>query len=261
MSDCRHLKPKVCGNRMKPFFSNKGCGIPRFVGIEDVTINQGIGIDLTEGIHAYDGNGNEIPYTTTPDSIDMCDVGEHTVIYHANAEGRKLTPWFCSTLRGLVGGLLCGKITLRKERTVTIEQIDPPRIEGLSTIKIAPNVGFDPSEGVTAIDGNENEIGFTYYNIEDAIVESESIKYETVGEHVITYEAVDNCGNKTVLSRTVLVGERGVACRTKACGSFTACSEEAVVCEAKLCADYIASEENAVACGSSACNCYVAYNN
>ena len=179
MSDCRHLKPKICGNKLKPFLSDKGCGVPRFVGIEDVTINQGIGIDLTEGIYAYDGNGNEIEYTVTPDSIDMCDVGEHTVIYRAMAEGKKFAPWFCSKQRGLAGDLLCNRVALRKDRTVTIEQIDPPRIEGLDTVKISPNVEFDPTEGVTAIDGNGNEIEYTYSGLADAVAEGAIASFET----------------------------------------------------------------------------------
>lgn len=179
MSDCRHLKPKICGNKLKPFLSDKGCGVPRFVGIEDVTINQGIGIDLTEGVYAYDGNGNEIEYTVTPDSIDMCDVGEHTVIYRAMAEGKKFAPWFCSKQRGLAGDLLCSRVALRKDRTVTIEQIDPPRIEGLDTVKISPNVEFDPTEGVTAIDGNGNEIEYTYSGLTDAVAEGAIASFET----------------------------------------------------------------------------------
>ena len=179
MSDCRHLTPKICGNKLKPFLSDKGCGVPRFVGIEDVTINQGIGIDLTEGVYAYDGNGNEIEYTVTPDSIDMCDVGEHTVIYRAMAEGKKFAPWFCSKQRGLAGDLLCNRVALRKDRTVTIEQIDPPRIEGLDTVKISPNVEFDPTEGVTAIDGNGNEIEYTYSGLADAVAEGAIASFET----------------------------------------------------------------------------------
>ena len=171
MSDCRHLKPKIGGNKLKPFLSDKGCGVPRFVGIEDVTIDQGSGIDLTEGVYAYDVNGNENEYTVTPDSIDMCDVGEHTVIYRAMAEGKKFAPWFCSKQRGLAGDLLCSRVALRKDRTVTIEQIDPPRIEGLDTVKISPNVEFDPTEGVTAIDGNGNEIEYTYSGLTDAVAE------------------------------------------------------------------------------------------
>lgn len=197
MSDCRHLKPKICGNKLKPFLSDKGCGVPRFVGIEDVTLNQGIGIDLTEGVYAYDGNGNEIPYTVTPDSIDMCDVGEHTVIYRAMAEGKKFAPWFCSKQRGLAGDLLCSRVALRKDRTVTIEQIDPPRIEGLDTVKISPNVEFDPTEGVTAIDGNGNEIEYTYSGLTDAVAEGAIASFETEFEQnaksvLVNIEPVQN---------------------------------------------------------------------
>ena len=216
MSDCRHLKPKICGNKLKPFLSDKGCGVPRFVGIEDVTINQGIGIDLTEGVYAYDGNGNEIEYTVTPDSIDMCDVGEHTVIYRAMAEGKKFAPWFCSKQRGLAGDLLCNRVALRKDRTVTIEQIDPPRIEGLDTVKISPNVEFDPTEGVTAIDGNGNVIEYSY--------EPQITEFQDIGEYVITYTATDVCGNTTEVDRSILVGVTAIACESQACGAFVYCA-------------------------------------
>lgn len=234
MSDCRHLKPKICGNKLKPFLSDKGCGVPRFVGIEDVTINQGIGIDLTEGVYAYDGNGNEIPYTVTPDSIDMCDVGEHTVIYRAMAEGRKFAPWFCSKQRGLAGDLLCSRVALRKDRTVTIEQIDPPRIEGLDTVKISPNVEFDPSEGVTAIDGNGNEIEYTYSGLVDAVAEGAIASFETEFEQnaksmVITLEPIQSRSGtpsptnvRNIYGHTVCLYDRsGKNMLDKSIGEFT----------------------------------------
>ena len=234
MSDCRHLKPKICGNKLKPFLSDKGCGVPRFVGIEDVTINQGIGIDLTEGVYAYDGNGNEIPYTVTPDSIDMCDVGEHTVIYRAMAEGKKFAPWFCSKQRGLAGDLLCNRVALRKDRTVTIEQIDPPRIEGLDTVKISPNVEFDPTEGVTAIDGNGNEIEYTYSGLVDAVAEGSVASFETEFEQnaksmVITLEPIQSGSGtpsptnvRNIYGHTVCLYDRsGKNMLDKSIGEFT----------------------------------------
>lgn len=161
----------MCGNRIKAFITERGCGVMRFVGVEDVALNQGIGIDLEEGVTAYDGNGNEIEYTVTPDSIDKCDVGEHEVIYRAWGEGKKSLPSFCMGKRKLYyADGLCHDKLLQKKRLVTILQIDPPRIDGLDTVRIAPNTEFDPAEGVTATDGNGNDIEFSYSGTVDTTV-------------------------------------------------------------------------------------------
>ena len=107
-------------------------GNPRIEGADNVRINQGIGIDLAEGVHAYDGDGNEIPFTFSPDEIDPCDIGVHEITY--TAEG------------------------VTKGRKVTIVAISDPVIDGLTDLTAMVGDDVDPLEGVSATDGNGNEI-------------------------------------------------------------------------------------------------------
>lgn len=170
MAICVDIVPTPCGGTNKLTMKDV-CNDVHFTGIEDTTINQGVGIDLTEGIHAYDGNGNEIEYTVTPDSIDKCDVGEHTVVYRTIGEGEKFLPSFCmDNVDVTLGDTFCNEILLEEDRIVTITQADPPTIEGLETIPtIYPNEEFDPTEGITATDDNGKTIDFTYSGrIEDS---------------------------------------------------------------------------------------------
>ena len=163
MAICVDIVPTPCGGTNKLTMKD-ACNDVHFTGIEDTTINQGVGIDLTEGIHAYDGNGNEIEYTVTPDSIDKCDVGEHTVVYRTIGEGDKFLPSFCmDNVDVTLGDTFCNEILLEEDRIVTITQADPPTIEGIETIPtIYPNEEFDPTEGITATDDNGKTIDFTY---------------------------------------------------------------------------------------------------
>lgn len=105
---------------------------PEITGADDITINQGVGIDLTDGVKAYDGEGNEIPFAVNPTEIDKCDVGEHEVTY--TADGVEVT------------------------RKITITAISDPTITGLTDLIVEVNEEFDPLEGVTAKDGNGNDI-------------------------------------------------------------------------------------------------------
>lgn len=110
-------------------------GEPRIDGADDVEIPQGTEFDLTDGVKAYDGEGNEIPFTVTPNEIDACSVGEQEFTY--TAEGVSVT------------------------RTVTVEQIPNPTIYGLEELTVEVNEEFDPLEGVTAEDGNGNPLEVT----------------------------------------------------------------------------------------------------
>lgn len=112
-------------------------GQPQIIGADNTTINQGIGIDLREGVSAIDGNGNPIAFTVEPSEIDACDVGVHEVIYTAtDSQGQTVT-------------------VIRK---ITINQITAPTISGNTDMVVAPNEEFDPLEGVTATDGNGNPV-------------------------------------------------------------------------------------------------------
>ena len=91
---CKSIFPSVCGDRGLEF-PQTSCSAIRFVGTDDVSINQGDCIDLTNGVHAYDGNGNEIPFTVSPSEIPCCDVGKYEVVYEATGMGDKLVPSMC----------------------------------------------------------------------------------------------------------------------------------------------------------------------
>lgn len=110
---------------------------PRIVGAYNITINEGIGIDLREGVSAVDGFGNLLEYQVEPTEIEECDVGVHNVIYTTTDSYGQTTT--------LV-------------RKVTIRQIDNPTINGLTDIVVEPNEEFNPLDGVTAVDGNGNPV-------------------------------------------------------------------------------------------------------
>ena len=96
-----------------------GCDFIHFTGVEDVTTNQGECIDLTEGVHAYDGNGNEIPFTVSPSEIGCCDIGEYEITYTATGASNRMLPSMC-----LGNPMLhitdCGLITSIAKRKITI---------------------------------------------------------------------------------------------------------------------------------------------
>lgn len=111
-------------------------GDPYFDGVDDVTIPQGTDFDPTDGVKAYDGEGNEIPFTVSPDAIDACAVGEQELTY--TAEG------------------------VTETRTITVEQIPNPTITGLTELTVEVGEEFDPLDGVSAEDGNGNPVEVTY---------------------------------------------------------------------------------------------------
>ena len=109
---------------------------PYIEGADDVSVRQGIGIDLTDGVKAYDGEGSEIPFTVEPTEIDKCDVGIHDITYSFADE--------------------------TKVRKITITQIANPTINSTDDpISVKVNEEFDALDGVSAVDGNGNEIEVT----------------------------------------------------------------------------------------------------
>ena len=107
-------------------------------GLNNVTINQGTSFNPTSGVKAYDYNGNEVPFSVTPSTLDTCDVGTHTLTYEA---------------QGLATAT----------RTVTVNAIANPTISGVPSTTLEVEVGdtFDPLDGVTAVDGNGNTVVVT----------------------------------------------------------------------------------------------------
>ena len=160
MPDCNSIIPAFCGSKGLSF-PQSSCSSMHIDGADDVTINQGVGIDLTEGVTAYDKNGNEIEFTVSPDEIDKCDVGRHSVLYTATGEDYITRPSICGEDElHIPCDITRGTIT--EERIVTITQADPPTFEGVDDVTISPNTDFDPMSGVSAEDDNGNALEVTY---------------------------------------------------------------------------------------------------
>lgn len=200
MADCKSLIPSMCGNRV-PNIASGTCAAVHFRGIDDVTIKQGVGIDLTEGVHAYNGEGEEIPFTVSPTEIDACNAGTHTVTYSAVGVPARIVPSFCEGKKMLAVSD-CGTETVTENRIVTIESLGEPTISGAYDERIFTDVEFDPLYGVSAVDGEGNSLEVTYSGT--GYTEGETagtIVYADAGTHTLTYTATDRCGNTTTVNR------------------------------------------------------------
>ena len=110
--------------------------MPYFKGLTNETINQGTTFDLLNGVHAYDANGNEVPFDVTPSAVASCQVGEQVFTYSMDG--------------------------FSQDRTITVLAIADPTISGISeTIEVGVSEEFDPLDGVTAVDGNGNTVAVT----------------------------------------------------------------------------------------------------
>lgn len=175
---CDNMKPYACGGSMNPNTVQNPCDRSlHFEGADDVTINQGVGIDLTEGVHAYDANGNEIEYTVEPDSIEKCEVGDHVITYTATGEGSRSVPTMCGETA--LYARACNIITEIKKRIITILQSANPIIRGLSDALIQPDETFSPLSGVTAEDANGNELTVSYSGRYTNTAEGEIATFDT----------------------------------------------------------------------------------
>lgn len=178
MADCKSLKPSICGDRGITI-PQDSCRSIRFEGVDDTEINQGACIDLTEGVHAYDGDGSEIPFTVSPSEIGCCDVGEHEITYKAVGKGNKMLPSFCID-KYAVHATDCGLMTKAVTRLVTVLQALPPKIIGAVRTIIAPSTIFDPLGDVSGIDDNGNETEVTYEGRYDVSAgEGEIVTFES----------------------------------------------------------------------------------
>lgn len=105
-----------------------------FEGLADASVNQGLGFDLEDGVTAYTYSGSQTTFSVDPSEIDACELGEQEVTY---------------TAQGL----------LPETRTITVLPIANPTISGIDDpIEVEPSEEFDPLDGVTATDGNGNDI-------------------------------------------------------------------------------------------------------
>ena len=175
---CESIIASICGDRGLDF-PTSSCKPLRLEGVADTTINQGVGIDLTDGIHAYDGNGDEIPFEVEPDTIDKCDVGEHLVKYTASGQGASMRPSLCGDNALAVSDACNDLTTIEKDRIVTITQANPPTINGIDMEELPINSTFDPTEGVSAVDDNGNIIPYEYSGTYDKEASGEIASFET----------------------------------------------------------------------------------
>ena len=107
-----------------------------FTGLTYENLSQGQSFSLTDGVTALDANGSSIPYTVSPSTIDTCDVGDFVFTY--------------TSARGSA------------TRSITVEAVVDPLIYGTDEgLEESVGVAFDPLEGVTAEDGNGNQIAVT----------------------------------------------------------------------------------------------------
>lgn len=133
-----HEHPGKKGEDEITIFSGSGARKPRFRGVTNVSVRQGETFDLTDGVHAYDETGSEVPFTVTPNTIDTCIVGAQTFTYSA------------------LGG------TLTKTRTITVLAIGLPTIYGNTAITTFVNTDIDPLDGLWAEDGNGDSIPVSF---------------------------------------------------------------------------------------------------
>lgn len=153
----KHLT--VCGGNK--FHIPECSGSLHIEGADNVTINQGVGIDLAEGVSAYDSDGDEISFEFSPTEIEPCDVGEHEVIYTAVGKDEGGNIHVCGRPALFINDS-CDEGMVTAKRIVTIEQADDPTIEGINDIIVAPGTTVDLMNGVTGVDdnGNTTEVEF-----------------------------------------------------------------------------------------------------
>lgn len=108
---------------------------PHFTGLTEIRVKQGAPIDLDDGVHAW-MDTEEIPFTFSPNSVDECAVGTHTITYTATSRGKTTT----------------------ETRNVVILQADAPTIHNNTPLTVYVNTDFDPLDGLTATDEHGNSI-------------------------------------------------------------------------------------------------------
>lgn len=114
--------PHLCGHRGVHFPQTR-CGVLTFVGTEDVTIDQGTDIDLTSGVTAYDGYGNEVPYTVEPTDIETCTTGTYEITYRAVGFSNPMMPSFCGLDRKKLQMIDCGRRNESVVRKITVTPV------------------------------------------------------------------------------------------------------------------------------------------
>lgn len=164
--------PTICGDNHL-YLPKASCDSTYFAGLSDVTIRQGMTLNLRTGVYAFDAEGNPLTYTVMPPTIDTSVVTTYAVVYTAS-DGYSET------------------------RNITITELANPVISGMSPISIIEGDTVNTMSGVSAIDGNGNSITVV-------CEEGNSVTYDTAGTYTLHYTAVDAFGHTTTATRTVTV--------------------------------------------------------
>lgn len=186
-TDCETPIPKVCGGR-KVHMPTASCDTIHFTGVDDAEINQGQDFDPTEGVHAYDGSGEEIPFTVEPSEIDECQVGEIELEYTATGVGKKFLPKLCGnpTLKLPY----CEVERKRLKRNLVIKGIAPPSIRGIERVYLDSETLFNPMDGVSAVDGNGNTLEVSHSGTYDGVASGEIASFESIGGKSISLKVL-----------------------------------------------------------------------
>lgn len=166
-----NLKPSIFGEN-EVYIPSECEDLGHFIGLNNVTILQGDPFDPTDGVTAVDKDGNEIPYTVAPSSIDTCDVGTHSLTYSTTE--------------------------FSKERKVFVIQASAPAISGMATATIGVGEPFNTMNGVSATDVRGNVVSVS-------CAEGNPVSYSSVGTYTLHYTATDACGNVGTATRTITV--------------------------------------------------------
>lgn len=165
------LKPSICGTNALNIPS--GCeDMGHFIGANNVIILQGDPFDPTEGVSAVDKDGNTIPYTFSPASVNTCTVGTNVITYSTDS--------------------------FSTERKVFIVQASVPAISGMASAVVGVGDSFNTMNGVSATDVRGNVVAV-------ACTEGNPVSYSAVGTYTLHYTATDVCGNVGTAERTLEV--------------------------------------------------------
>lgn len=183
---CNELTPNLCGGKMTPTMINV-CKSAHFVGINDVTINQGEDFDPTTGVKAYDDDGTELSYSVDPTNIETCDVGEHILTYKTSGKRQlnEITLTCVNDILTLSPPCIEGEVT--EQRVVTIKRSAPPTINGITPVEIETRINFDPMQGVSGVDDNDNPVAVSYSGKYMAVNSGDVISFEAESVSPIPY--------------------------------------------------------------------------
>lgn len=175
-----------------------GCKSPVIIGTEDKTVYQGADLDLMDGVVGYDSNMDEIEVTTDPSELDMCDVGEHEVIYSASGVDSSQKDISICVEPKLYAPNRCKFKTVYATRMVNIEQAPPPTIDGIDDTAINVGASLDLMDGVSATDVNGNELEVSYSGVYDLKAEGAIASFVTDLEAPlkllrVTLEPIQHC--------------------------------------------------------------------